>query len=311
MNLKQMKQLVVLADTLNFRRGADRLHMAQPPLSVSIRRLEEELDAQLFLRERRSVRLTPAGQAVLVHARQIVFHAEQLTRAAASVSKGTIGRLRIAFVGSAAYSLFPRVLPVFREQFPNVELELREGTTTQSLRQVERGDIDLALVRFPLIEETTASVRPVENDVLVAALPATSALARLRKLSLRDLAGEPFVVYSADAALNLRVQVVGACQAVGFTPLIAQEAVQVQTVLSLVGSGVGVALVPSLSQMQAPSGVVFRKLLDKDNRLETALAVVTHPQNEPSAAIKFREVLASLGPAEHSLLPKRRTNAKC
>ena len=147
--------------------------------------------------------------------------------------------------------------------------------------------------------------------MLVAALPATSALARLRKLSLRDLAGEPFVVYSADAALNLRVQVVGACQAVGFTPLIAQEAVQVQTVLSLVGSGVGVALVPSLSQMQAPSGVVFRKLLDKDNRLETALAVVTHPQNEPSAAIKFREVLASLGPAEHSLLPKRRTNAKC
>lgn len=274
--------------------------MAQPPLSVSIRRLEEELGTALVARERGGIRLTAAGEAVLAHARQVVFHCEQVRRAAASAIGGTSGRLRIAFVGSAAYSLFPRVLPVFRERFPNVELELREGTTTQMLRQVERGDVDLALVRYPVIEATTAQLHPVEHDLLVAALPPGSALARKRSLRLGDLAGEPFVAYSAMAAMNLRTQVVTACQAAGFTPRIVQEAVQVQTVLSLVGSGVGVALVPSLSRMQAPAGMEFRKLADTDKRLQTALAVATHPQYEPAAALRFREVLAQMGGAPTS-----------
>jgi DNA-binding transcriptional LysR family regulator len=287
--------LVALAETLNFRRAAERLHIAQPPLSVSIRRLEEELGAALVVRERRGIRLTPAGEAVLAHARQIVFHSEQVKRAAASASGGTSGRLRIAFVGSAAYSLFPRVLPVFRDRFPNVELELRESTTTQMLRQVAQGDVDLALVRYPVIEATTAVLRPVESDVLVAALPGACPLARKRTLRLADLAGEPFVAYSATAAMNLRAQVVAACQAAGFTPRIVQEAVQVQTVLSLVGSGLGVALVPSLSRLQSPAGVELRKLSNASKGLETALAVATHPHNEPAAALRFREVLADVG----------------
>jgi len=300
-NLQQMKQLAALADALSFRRAAERLHMAQPPLSVSIRRLEAELGAALVVRERRGIRLTAAGEAVLVHARQIVFHADEVKRAAAGAGGGTLGRIRIAFVGSAAYSLFPRVLPVFRERFPQVELELREGTTTQMLQQVERGDLDLALVRYPVIEATSAILRPVENDVLVAALPCASPLARQRTLRLRDLAAQPFVAYSALAAMNLRSQVVAACQDAGFTPRIVQEAVQVQTVLSLVGSGVGVALVPSVSRMQAPAGVEFRKLSDGGKRLATALAVATHPRNEPAAALRFREVLAEVGQAPRRL----------
>ena len=170
-----------------------------------------------------------------------------------------------------------------------------EGTTTQLLQQVVRGDVDLALVRYPIVEATDAVLRPVESDVLVAALPSSSSLARKRRLRLADLADEPFVAYSATAAMNLRTQVVGACQAAGFTPRIVQEAVQVQTVLSLVGSGVGVALVPSLSRMQAPAGVEFRKLADGAERLQTALAVATHRHNEPAAAMRFREVMTAVG----------------
>jgi DNA-binding transcriptional LysR family regulator len=290
-----MKQLAALAETLNFRRAAERLHMAQPALSVSIRRLEEELNTQLLVRDRRGVRLTPPGEAVLAHARRIVFHTDQLKRDAASASGGTSGRLRIAFVGSAAYSLFPRVLPAFRERYPQVELDLREGTTTQMLRQVERGEIDLALVRYPVIEATTAVLLPVESDVLVVALLSRSPLARRRTLRLRDLADEDFVAYSATAAMNLRMQIVAACQAAGFTPRIVQEAVQVQTVLSLVGSGIGVALVPSRSKMQAPAGVEFKGLSDRGDRLDTALAVAMHAQNKPAAALRFREVLQELG----------------
>lgn len=290
-----MKQLVALAETQSFRRAAERLHMAQPPFSVSIRRLEEELGAELVARNRGGIRLTAAGEAVLGHARHIVFHGDQVRRAASSACGGASGRLRIAFVGSAAYSLFPRVLPVFRKRYPDVELELREGTTTQMLRQVEQGDVDLAFVRYPVIEATAARLCPVEYDVLVAALPVGSPLARKPSLRLRELASEPFVAYSATAAINLRTQVVAACQGAGFTPRIVQEAVQVQTVLSLVGSGLGVALVPSVSRMQAPAGVEFLKLRDADKRLQTALAVATHPQNEPAAALRFREVLTQVG----------------
>ena len=108
--------------------------------------------------------------------------------------------------------------------------------------------------------------------------------------------------------MNLRTQMVAACQAAGFTPRIVQEAVQVQTVLSLVGSGVGVALVPSRSKMQAPAGVEFKELSDRGDRLDTALAVATHAQNESAAALRFREILQELGARSEKLAVNARLN---
>lgn len=298
MNLRQIQQFAAVAEALNFRKAAEKLHMAQPPLSVSIKRLEDELGTPLFIRERRGLRLTAAGEAILVHVRQIAFHADQLKKTAASAAGGMGGRLRIAFVGSATYTLFPRVLPAFRERYPRVELELREGTTSQILRQVERGEIDLGLVRHPVVESTTAVLTPVEHDRLVAALPPRSPLARKAKLRLQDLAGQPFIVYAASAALNLRTQVLSACRAAGFTPRIVQEAVQVQTLLSLVESGMGVALVPSISQAQGARGVAFRSLADAGDRLDIAIAAVTHPDTEPAAAARFRQLVVELDSGE-------------
>jgi DNA-binding transcriptional LysR family regulator len=295
MNWRQAKQLVVLAETLHFRRAAERLHMAQPPLSMSIKRLEEELRAPLFFRERRGLRLTPVGESVLPHARQVVFHIEQMKAQAASAAGGLAGQLSIAFVGSATYRLFPRALPEFRRRYPLVQLVLREGTTTQMLRQVERGDLDLGLVRYPVLEPTSARLVPVELDQLLAALPRGSTLARRKPLRLQDLAGQGFILYAAGAASNLRSQVVSACQAAGFDPRVVQEAVQVQTLLSLVASGMGVALVPSVSQAHRMPGVVFRQLDGVGDRLDVAIAAATHPETEAPAATHFRELLLSLG----------------
>lgn len=292
MNLQQMQQLRVLAETLNFRRAAERLHMEQPPLSVSIRRLEKELGGELFVRDRRNVRLTALGEAVLAHARQIAFHAEQLRRVAAEAGQGLGGSLRIGFVGSATYHLLPHGLPVFRTRFPGVTLELREGTTTQLLQQVDRGDIDIGLVRYPVIETTRARVHPIEHDQLVAALPAHDPLARKRVLRLADLRDAPFVLYSAQAASNLRAQVIAACHAAGFIPNVAQEAVQVQTLLSLVGSGAGVAVVPSISQAHRIAGIAFRPLADAARgQLDVAIAAAVHATSVPAAAQRFIEVL--------------------
>ena len=120
------RHFLAVADALNFRKAAEGLHMAQPPLSVSIKRLEEDLGTPLFLRERRGVRLTPAGAAMLAHARQAVFHAGEARKSATEAAVGVGGLLRIGFIGSATYTLFPRVLPAFRERYPRVVLELRD-----------------------------------------------------------------------------------------------------------------------------------------------------------------------------------------
>lgn len=286
--------MLILSETLHFRKAAERLHMAQPPLSMSIQRLEKELGTPLFIRGGRGVRLTAVGEAVLPHARQIVHHMMQLKATAASAAGGLAGQLRIGFVGSATYRIFPRALPRFRTLYPLVQLDLREGTTTQILSQVENGELDLGLVRYPVVAPTAARLVPVELDLLVAAVPAGSALAQARNIQLRDLRDEGFVMYAAGAAANLCGQVVAACQAAGFTPRTVQEAVQVQTLLSLVASGMGVALVPSASQAHPMQGVSFRTISAAGDRLDVAIAAATHSETEPAAAARFREVLCAL-----------------
>lgn len=293
MDIRQIQQFLAVAESLSFRKAADRLHMSQPPLSMAIRRLEASLGAPLFQRGRRGVTLTAVGAAVLDDARRVAFHTQQLRQAAAAASTGDGGTLRIAFVGSATYTLLPRALPRFRERHPGVALELKEGTTSRILRDVEAGQVDVGLVRYPVVESTRAELAAVEHDVLAAVVQADSALARRRRVALADLAQQPFVMYSASEAANLRGFVMLACQRAGFTPRIVQEAVQVQTLISLVESGIGVALVPSRAQRCAPDGVAFRRLTHDAPSLAVSIAVATRGATAPRPAMKFVELLAA------------------
>ncbi len=310
MNLRQIQQFLAVCEARNLSKAAERLHMAQPPLSISIKRLERELGGALFLRERRGVRLTAVGEAILPSARQIAFHADRLRKVAADAAGGVGGTLRIGFIGSATYQLFPRTLPLFRKRYPLVLLDLRERSTVQILREIDNDELDIGLIRYPVFEPTTAKLVPVEIDTLVAALPARSPLAMRKRLRLQDLAEEPFILYSEAMAPNLRGQVTGACQAAGFTPKVVQEAVQVQTIVSLVESGIGVALVPSICKAQASSGVVFRPLSGSADRLSIAIAVAMRADTETRAAVHFRDLLLSARPpspvAQKSVLRKGR-----
>ncbi|CAN7701063.1 LysR family transcriptional regulator [Variovorax sp. OV084] len=304
MNFRQLNQFLTVVEMRSFRKAAERLHIAQPPLSTGIRRLEEDLGARLFDRSRRGVSLTDAGLAVLADAQQIAFHVEHLRAAVEAQKTGVGGTLRVGFVGSATYQLLPKALPAFRERYPNVVLELHESTTVQILKDIENGALDLGLVRYPLIESTVLEVEPVERDVLVAALPAGHRLSRRRTLKLADLAGEPFVLYSASGAPNLQAQVMLACQTAGFAPRVVQEAVQVQTVVSLVESGMGVALVPSMSGAHSSRQVVFRKVVS-EVPLDVAIAIATRPGAQTSASGKFSAVLRSMRGARGASETKR------
>jgi DNA-binding transcriptional LysR family regulator len=290
MELRQLTQFVAVAETLNFRRAAERLHMAQPPLSVAVRKLEEELGAPLFERQPRGVALTAAGSEALRLARQCLATTRTLRSAVQAAAGGETGLLRVGFVGSATYALMPRLLPAFRARYPKVELELRESTNLELIALVEAGDVDIGLVRYPTASASGLRFEVVEKDVFAAALAAAHPLARKRRLTLAQLAQEPLIDYASSKVPGLHALVMLAFERAGLSPRVAQEATQVQTVISLVQSGMGVALVPSVSAQLAPRGVVFRPISDVPPAASIAIAMTSRPDGSNPAATRFREL---------------------
>jgi DNA-binding transcriptional LysR family regulator len=290
MDLRRIRHFVTLAETLNFRRAADKLHMAQPPLTVSIQKLEAELGTKLFTRETTGVSLTHAGHALLAEARKLLFHSNQFKALARDAVEGTGGLLNIGFVGTTTYGMLQRLLPLFRAEFPGVELVLKEATSVVIMEQLEDRVLDIGLVRTPLLRTTTATLIPLETDQFIAALPRGHALASKGPLRLVDLAGEPFVMYGPSAAAGLHSAVLLACQHSGFVPKVAQQAVQVQTLLALVESGLGVALVPSVMQRYASDKILYRPLLDLPSGAAVGLSLAYLPNTESPAAANFRRV---------------------
>lgn len=290
MELRQLQQFIVLAETLNFRIAAERLFMTQPPLSVSIRKLEEEIGAKLFVRTTHEVRLTTAGEAVLDATRKSLFYAQEVARIAKQTSRGLSGQLRIGFVGSAKYTLLPRLLPPFRSQYPEVALQFVEEKNGWIVAALEANRIDIGIVRVPLTLRSRIKYEIVEHDTFVLALPANHPLAAKQRLSLRDIAEEPFIHYTASDMPGLHALTMILFEDAGFMPKVAQEAVQVSTVIFLVESGLGVALVPSAAASNASDKVVFRKLLRLPSQASIGLAVAWNPHFEIAAARRFREM---------------------
>ena len=271
-DLRQLRQFVAVAEHLNFGRAARALHISQPPLSRSIQGLEARPGAKLFERSRRKVELTPAGAWFLEEARNVLARLERASRAVAEMAAGGAGTLRIGFVTIADYSVLPGLLKRFKSAHPGVTLALRELVTEAQLEALAAGDLDLGFVLPPLpAREFDSTV--VHREALVAALPARHRLARERgPLAARELAEEAFVMVPANLARGLSDVILGLCARAGFAPRIAQEAVQMQTVVSLVSSGLGVAIVPASLLKLKRSGVLYRPLHDAHPRVELRLA---------------------------------------
>ncbi len=246
-DLRQFRQFVAVAEELSFRRAAERLHMAQPPLTTAIRRLEEEVGASLLERDNRIHRLTPAGRAFLDEARRTLAQAERTLAAARSAASGR-RTLRLAFVDSTINILLPRILQAFRHQHGALDFQLQEDTTAGQLRcaarRPHRCRPDRPAGRPP--------ARPVhastEDGDMRVALPEGHRLARHARLRLEQLAGEPWLLFPRHYGPGMHDLIVAACAAAGFVPEVVQEARQMQTIAGLVAGGIGVALVPSLLQ---------------------------------------------------------------
>ena len=288
MKLQQLRQFVALAETLNFHRAAEQLHMAQPPLSVSFRKLEDELGTALILRGARGLSLTPAGEAALIAARQTLVHADRVHRVVRETIAGGRGELRLGFVGSAVYHLLPSLLRAFRAEFSQIEITLQESRTAELLKAIDAGSIDAAIVRTPLLQETAAVVSPLVRDHLDLAVAHESPFARRKRVHLGELRDQPFVVYGRDSVPSMYAITMLACQQAGFVPRVVQEAGQSQTIICLVESQLGVALVPRVIGRRN-SAVAFLALRGRAGQVPTGLAIAIGASQPPVTAVRFRD----------------------
>ena len=238
-DLRRLRSFVVVAEELHFGRAAQRLHIAQPPLSQQIRLLERDLGAQLFNRNRRQVELTAAGRLLLAHARPLLEQAERVESLVALAGAGKAGFLAIGFVASAAYEAMPATVRAFRERQPEVELRLEEGHSAELEADLNAGRIDVAFVRRPVADRRFV-VDALADERLVAALPADHPAAGASALRVGALAGEGFVMVSRLIGAGYRDDVEGVCREAGFVPRVVQEATDMHTIVALVGAGIGV-----------------------------------------------------------------------
>ena len=290
--LRQIRQLVAIVETGSYRAAAERLHIAQPALSVSIRKMEHAIGITLLLRDSRGARLTDSGAAYLHDARHVLALGDQSMRNARLTAAGEAGTIRVGFVGSAVYNLLPRILPAFRARHSAILVDLHEGATIDLLKSVEDWRLDCAIVRGPLPINPEFEMIEVEQDHLVALLPASHQFAEDSVVDLSTLSSEPFVLFSRRTVPGLRAAVDAACATAGFVPLAAQEVTQSFTMVGLVGSGIGVALSPAVISNMAGSQVRFVPLSDQTEQLPLRLLAVRRRLSTSPALDHFWESLA-------------------
>jgi DNA-binding transcriptional LysR family regulator len=262
MELRHLHYFIAVAEELHFSRAAERLHISQPPLSQQIQSLEEELGIKLFERTKRQVHLTEAGKVFLERSYLVLAQLEQVIEVTQQIGRGEVGRLAIGFVDSAMYTLLPEILRVFREQFPLVELRLYEMTTAQQIQALYDKQIDVGIVRSA-ISESGLNVECLSHELLVLALPENHPFSTQAQVSLSSLADEFFILFPAKLGPVFYEQIIHSCQQAGFRPKVAQEAVQMQTIIGLVAAGLGIAIVPASLQNFHRSGVIYRPLQEQ------------------------------------------------
>ncbi|MBW8484122.1 LysR substrate-binding domain-containing protein [Actinomadura parmotrematis] len=283
MDLRHLRYFVAVAEELHFGRAAERLTMAQPPLSQAIRQLEGDLGVELLHRTTRRVELTDAGRGYLARARRILGEVDEAAHEARRVAAGAVGHLAIGCVGSATYSLLPALSRGLSRELPGVDFSFRgEMLAPDQAAALRTGEIDLALLRPP-VADLALTVRPLRRDRLVVAVPADHRLAARAQVRVADLAGTGLIVHSADRRSVMYDVVLGLFRDAGVEPRIRHEVGETSTLVTLVAGGLGAAVVPEPVTALALDGVAFRPLVRPAAGVDLALAHRTD-RTEPHLA---------------------------
>jgi len=273
MQLRRLRYFLAVAEWLNFHKAAKALGMSQPALTVQIQALEEYLGVRLFTRERQTVTLTHAGAVFKDEAQDLLRCVQNAVDMARRAQQGTTSRLRVGFISSLVTArVLSTIISLFAREFPSVALDLKNISTAEQMSLLERGVLDAAFLRLPVSASALLKVMPIYKEPMLLMLPARHALAQAQTLKLRDLAREPFVLYSRAQAPGYSDLVMEVMEKAGFSPIIVQETGELYTMISLVAAALGVALGPASMQQYDMPGVVFR-YLDELPELELAVAI--------------------------------------
>lgn len=290
MDLKHLRAAVAVADHLHFGRAAVTLGLAQPVLSQQIKALESELEVTLFDRTTRVVRVTAAGEAFVTDARAALSMVDTAGRRARAAGRGESGALVIGMVGSAVQHPLPTIIRAFRSRYPRVALSFHVLPTAAQVARLRAATLDLGLLRPPIPGPDELELVSVSREPLVAVLPSDHRLAGRRRLPVGTLAEEPFVMFPRALGPGLYDEIAALCRRGGFTPTVAQEAVQMPTIVGLVAAGCGVSIVPGSAAVPRPE-VVFVPVSPLVRLVDLAIAL---PRAASPAARNFAALARDL-----------------
>ncbi len=287
MDLRHLRCFVAVAEELHFGRAARRLSISQPPLSLSIRQLEDQLGAKLLERDSKHVALTPAGAAFLEDARHLLGEFAAATEQARRVASGSTGRLRVGFSGSMLYRGLPELVKAYRRAFQQVVLTLVELNSSEQIEALSRDRLEVGFVHVPQIPDGLAG-QLVTEEPFIACLPERHRHAGSRRLDPRALAEEPFVLFARSASPLYYERVIALCIAAGFRPRIQFEARHWLSVVGLVAKGMGVALVPEALRSSGMRGVRFVPLTP--TQIHSTSWCIWNPQRKAPPRERFIEM---------------------
>lgn len=292
MELRHLRYFVAVAEELHFGRAAQRLQMAQQPLSRQIRELETEIEVQLFYRTKRTVRLTEAGKVFLVEAQKTLQQANQAILLAQQTHRGEQGQLSIGFTGSALNRILPQIVRAFKSQHPQIELSLERSHTNEQVLALMSGQLQVGLLHPPIANDTLR-LETIYRESLAVFLPDNHSLAATsNSISIQDLAGGSFILFPRPVGSLLYDQIIQLCQQAGFSPNVTQEVIPQQTIVGLVAAGIGISLLHASAQEAMYKGVVTKSLIEPTPELE--LAVAWHPDTAGAALNAFLDIVREI-----------------
>ena len=271
MDLRTLRYFCALVQEGHFGRAAAKLGIAQPPLSRQIQNLEQELDVALLHRIKKRFEVTPAGLLLYERARRLLDGADQAQTDVRRAGAGDLGRLSLGFVHSTAFTILPGIISRFRRAYPDVELELREMLHNNLVPALESGSVDAGLQRPP-INSRLLQVSTLIREPFLVLVPVSHRLAGRKSVNLKQLADEPFVLFSRAGSPLIHSRVVEMCLRAGFTPSTVQYADQIHTVAGFVGAGMGVGIAPATVASFNFTGLKCLQITDRPAALPMALA---------------------------------------
>lgn len=278
-DLKQLKYFLAVAEEKSFSRAAERLHISQPPLSQQIMKLEAELGVKLFARTTRTFELTAAGKALMGEAQELLSKMRLTIDYIRQIDRGEVGRLRVGIVGSAMWGPIPTLLEQFQTQFPRVSWTLHEAGPNVQYDMLRARQIDVGFWREPRLAEEELkndNLRQVlcYRENVCVAVNEQHPLAKRSQIELTDIAEEPMLTLALDKSAFPRY-LLKCCEDAGFQPKVYQEAYEPQTLLAMVGAGLGVTLMPETTSRIGWPGVVFLPIKTKPPSANLYLAYAT------------------------------------